>query len=455
MANSNGVTYTYTGTTLTRTYNGAVTGYTGSSGSLASVTSLPSSNVFTDGTTQTLTSVIFTTSNYAVMNGVTDTVNVTSLGGTINLYVGGTTTINSSLSALSGLNVFVDGGSATLAGGITALSGAVITLDNGGTFTNGTALLNVLSGITVNYSVNGGTFLIDGNGSAATVSGVTINNFSTQANANLEFAHLPSAVTSYTISGTGNQTITLLNGSTTIGTVTVNGTSFATGTYTQGQSGPLTFSYDGNGDIFVSAGTSIFYCFLPGTHILTPQGEVLIEDLRDGDMVITASGESVPIAAITTSRLSTQFADHSKIMPVRIAAGAFAEGLPTRDLYVSPDHSFFFDGVLVPAQLLINGSSIRQVSRAGEITYYHLELEPHDLIIAEGVVTESFLNTGGRQYQSQGSVVTLLPPAEPKTWEDACAPLLLAGPRLEAIRAALNGRAEIALASSGPLTAAA
>lgn len=434
--NPNGVTYTYTGTTLTRTYS------QGGGGSLTSVT-LPSSNVFSTNTSQALIGALGTT-NYAVMPGVTDTITIAaSVMATFNIYIGGTTTLNSAITALATVNLFVDGGSLTLSNLVTALSNTTITLDNGGSFGNGAAGISILSGVTINFDVNGGTLVATGNGtSEINLSNTTINNFNVLQDT-IEFKNLPATVTSYKITGAsgGPYTVTLLNGTTTIGKFIAASTSLTTGIFVEGQSGPLTFTYDAGADVFVSAATSTFYCFMAGTHILTPAGEVMIEDLRAGDLVITASGKAMPIKSLDVTYVSSQMANDKHAQPVKILAGAFAEGLPKRDLYVSPDHSFFFEDVLVPAHLLVNGSTICQIHRTSDITYYHLELEPHDLIIAEGVLTESFLNTGVQRRFSRQDVAMLLPAPDPKTWEDACAPLLLSGPRLDLIRAGLRQRA--------------
>ncbi|MCB8879778.1 Hint domain-containing protein [Acidisoma cellulosilytica] len=440
--NGNGVTY---GLTLSGSTYTLVITYPAGGGSPQTITGIPAANVLTASGNLTVATSLGQTANYVIAPGASAaiTMNVAILS-TSNIHVGGSATIGSTVSLASTTNIYVDGGAVTAATGQLAglLSGTNVYLDNGGTFGNGPALLSALNGTAVNFGSNGGTFVATGTGNPGSVidlSSLTINGFSNLKD-NIEFLNLASQVTSYSIAGTTNQTITLFNGSTQIGNVTVNGTAFPTGTVIEGQSGPLTFTYSG-GNVFVSAGTSTFFCFLAGTRILTPQGEVAIEDLHDGDLVMTAAGMAAPITSLAVTRISTQFTNHAQIMPVKISAGAFADGLPKRDLYVSPDHSFFFDGVLVPAQLLINDSTIRQISRAGEIVYYHLELEPHDLIIAEGVATESFLDTGGQPRAAQG-VVNLLPLAEPKTWDDACAPLLLAGPQLESIRARLQERAE-------------
>ena len=83
------------------------------------------------------------------------------------------------------------------------------------------------------------------------------------------------------------------------------------------------------------------------------------------------------------------------IEPVRIAADAFGRGLPTRALFLSPEHAVFADGVLIPVKLLINHRSIEQIT-PDHVTYYHVELPSHDLLLAEGLAVESYLDVGDR-----------------------------------------------------------
>jgi hypothetical protein len=130
------------------------------------------------------------------------------------------------------------------------------------------------------------------------------------------------------------------------------------------------------------------------------------------------------------------------VWPVRIAAGAFGEGGPARDLLVSPDHAVFVNGVLVPVKLLINGSNIVPMKR-DRVDYYHVELFEHAVIFAEGLTVESYLDTGDRaNFESDGAVCRLfadfssrLAPETAMVWETlGAAPLVTTGEALEAVR---------------------
>ncbi|MGE4481021.1 Hint domain-containing protein [Acidocella sp.] len=146
---------------------------------------------------------------------------------------------------------------------------------------------------------------------------------------------------------------------------------------------------------FVYAGSP--YCFYAGTRIATPSGHVTVETIQPGDLVLTEDGRALPVRWVGRSRIATRFADRLRGLPVRIKAGALAEGLPARDLVLSPDHAVFLDGVLVQAGALVNGVSILREEGVPEIfTYYHVELASHELLLAEGLPAESFVDNVDR-----------------------------------------------------------
>ena len=133
-------------------------------------------------------------------------------------------------------------------------------------------------------------------------------------------------------------------------------------------------------------------CYCAGTKIATPSGERDVETLRAGDLVTTADGSVKPVRWVGSSQRSSVFGDLGRILPVRIKAGALGDSLPVRDLVVSPGHGVLIDNVLVNASALLNGSSVvRETALPPVFTYYHVELDSHDLLVAEGVATESFL----------------------------------------------------------------
>ena len=181
-------------------------------------------------------------------------------------------------------------------------------------------------------------------------------------------------------------------------------------------------------------------CYAEGTHIRTPRGDVKIEDLLPGDTVISAFDQKAQSIKWIGRRHVDCTRHHAPetVWPVRVRAGAFGPCLPQRDLHLSRDHALYIEGRLVPVRCLINGESIAQV-RTSRVTYYHLELERHDVVWAENLPAETFLDAGNRG-AFEGAVTDLHPDFAAQSWEAACAPLLLAGPELEAIRRHLPSR---------------
>jgi len=183
-------------------------------------------------------------------------------------------------------------------------------------------------------------------------------------------------------------------------------------------------------------------CYCRGTRILTPDGERRVEELAIGDLLITRTGAARPIRWIGRRAYSGRFvAGDRNLLPIRFAAGALADGVPVRDLLVSPLHAFFLDGVLIPAWALVNELSIRQLEAVDTLEYFHLELDTHDVILAEGALSESFVDDGGRDlFQNAGQYRVLYPNAVPKP-PRYCAPRLDAGELVETVHARLLARA--------------
>jgi hypothetical protein len=176
-------------------------------------------------------------------------------------------------------------------------------------------------------------------------------------------------------------------------------------------------------------------CFRDGTRIRTPSGDVGIEALRPGDGVVTSTGEVRGIIWAGARRLvCAQYAHPHLLWPVRIAAGALGGNLPTRDLWLSPDHALFLDGVLIPVRCLINHTSIVPVPM-DVVTWHHLELDSHDVILAEGAPAESYLRTSGREGFFGGGTVTAIPGHGLMSREaNSRFPLVVTGPILSAVR---------------------
>ncbi len=184
-------------------------------------------------------------------------------------------------------------------------------------------------------------------------------------------------------------------------------------------------------------------CFLAGTAILGPAGEVAVERLRVGDMVMTQTDDGLRLEPVRwIGRRQVDPARHPRprdVLPVRVRRGAFGDGLPRRDLFLSPNHAVFADDVLIPVRYLVDGDGIRQLSSAGRITYFHIELDHHSVVLAEGLPCESYLETGGRRMFENGGVPLALHADFTALAWDALgyAPLVVTGPKLLAVRSRL------------------
>jgi Hint domain len=208
----------------------------------------------------------------------------------------------------------------------------------------------------------------------------------------------------------------------------------------------LTFTVvpDGSGGSVVEVA-----CFAAGTRIATRAGEAPVETLRPGDLVRTLGGRLAPVRWVGWTRVD--LARHpapARAAPVCIRADAFARGQPRHDLFVSPEHCLFVDGALVPAFALLNGATIARRDRLDSVTYWHVELDRHDVLLAEGLPAESYLDTGNRALFAGEAGVRALHPdltgppdaAALGVWAArGCAPLRLVAPER---RAALRARAE-------------
>ena len=152
-------------------------------------------------------------------------------------------------------------------------------------------------------------------------------------------------------------------------------------------------------------------CFARGTRISGQEGLVLVESLRPHATVIDNEGKATNVKWIGYQRRTPEFAQFDDYLPVKICAGALAENVPVRDLYLSPDHAILVDGHLIHAKALVNGKSIVQMTEwQGDIEYYHIETENHEIIFAEGVPCETFIdNVSREQFDNYAEYQALYP----------------------------------------------
>lgn len=337
------------------------------------------------------------------------------------------------------------------------------TVTNAGTLTGGTdalyakhnAYLTVDAGAVFNGNVvdhaNGGQLILGGNTNGSLdIDSFTGFKFITFGTATWTLEGTASQLAnSETISGMGHGDSLLLDNfaATAVsyiantGLVLTNASGTATIHVTGGFSpGSVAFTTAG-GATDISAP-----CFATGTRILTTAGEIPVEDIAIGDELVTVR-EDGPLTArvIWTGRRHVNLATHPEpdlVRPIRITAGAFAPGIPARDLRVSPNHAIYWDGHLFEAAALVNNITIFQETTPRAITYHHIELEAHDIILAEGLPTESYLDTGNRRmFDSEPGPTTLHPNFYPGPLDaTACTHLIRHGEPLDTLRTHLATR---------------
>jgi hypothetical protein len=298
----------------------------------------------------------------------------------------------------------------------------------------GTLVLGTGSDILLDVAPGGAQSVTFGSGTEALILGAPALNTTAFAAMSVGFGDLIAFGGSIAIDGiasspgTAGENVTLtVTENASIGTITFDNVSGAT------HFNLTTYA----GDAAIQAA-----CYAAGTRIATPRGEIAVEDLRVGDVVRTVlNGTEAPI--VWVGKREVDCANHPKpkqVWPVHVAAGAFGPGQPHTELVLSPDHAAYVNEVLIPVRYLINGSTIRQVP-VDSVTYHHVELPQHDVLLAQGLPAESFLDMrNGSNYANRPGPVRLYPDYSTRMWEAfGCARLVVAGAELEAARALVAG----------------
>jgi hypothetical protein len=176
-------------------------------------------------------------------------------------------------------------------------------------------------------------------------------------------------------------------------------------------SGSFQLPSDGNG------GTDITLCFVAGTRIATPDGEVPVEQLQIGDLVLTAHNGPHAVTWIGNGKVLATRGRRSAATPVIVRKGALADNVPNRDLHVTKAHSLYIDEVLIPVEFLVNRRTILWDDRAQEVEIYHVELDSHDVLLANGAPAESYRDDGNRWlfHNANGLAPAAAGPIRPRT----------------------------------------
>ncbi len=198
---------------------------------------------------------------------------------------------------------------------------------------------------------------------------------------------------------------------------------FAGGSVALGLSQPGTVTATASTD-----GTQIaLLCCCSNTLILTPDGECAVQDLAVGELVTTVRGDARRIAWIGTGKVLATRGRRSGATPVIVRKGALADNVPNRDLRLTKGHALWLDNVLIPVELLLNHRSIEWDDRAQQVTLYHIELDTHDVLLANGAPAGSYRDDGNRWLFSNANSGWQQEPQAP------CASLLSGGSQVDAI----------------------
>ena len=395
--------------------------------------------------------------NVASGQTITDTNQITGPGivltggGTLvlennnNTYTGGTIVQNGTLlidGSIANSAVTVDSG-AVIGGKGTA---GAVTVESSGTFAPGdpstftVASLTLESGSTFDEEIGGtapGTGGAGGYDQTVVESGGAISLGGATLDISLVDSFTPSVGNAFTI--INNETGSPVSG--TFAGLAEGATFEADNTWFQ-------ISYDAGASNDVTVTDVACYC--AGTLIRTPCGNRGVEKLQIGDEVMTASGAARPIKWIGRRSYSGRFVMGRKdILPVCIKAGALDDNVPRRDLWISPNHAMYFaddnnDGMLIEAKDLINGTSIVQAESVGQVEYIHIELETHDVIIAEGALAETFIDDDSRGIFHNAHEYRTLYTDAPAALARYCAARLDEGYELETVRRRIALRAGLA-----------
>jgi hypothetical protein len=345
----------------------------------------------------------------------------------------------------------VSGGAITLAGGL--LDAAAVTLSSGSTLSgNGNV---VAAGIGAKIALTGGEIRasngllsLDGNvsissGSIGIAGGAALDLIQSAAGGAIGFAGSGAVLTVDNLAEDSSAVTGMLAGDVidligvAPGQVTFSGGTISAtdgsgnvlGGFALGVAATqpaVSIVSDGAGGALITLGGEMA-CFARGSRLLTPNGYVPVEAFKPGDPVITRLGIRRAVRWIGRRNLAVDLKARQDMRPVLVQPGAFGLHQPSRPVRLSPSHAVFVDGVLVPVRHLVNGATILREGSGGMVTYFHIELDRHDVLMAEGLPVESYLDTGNRgEFQHELGVRG--------SCRKACAKVVTGGPALARIR---------------------
>lgn len=209
-----------------------------------------------------------------------------------------------------------------------------------------------------------------------------------------------------------------------------------------------------NGDQYSKATSSSGFnpgapvCYLRDTHIGTPSGHSLVQDIRPGDEILSLENGKIVTTQVVWVGKATYVADpllpdDLSGYPVRIRADAVGPGVPNKDMLITSEHSLFFDGKFIPVRMLVNSGSISYDKSFHSYDYYHIETASHAVILADCVWSESYLNTGNQERFGKNAASARRRAVPQKCWnENSAVPLCVDREFVEPIFTELNNRSQ-------------
>ncbi|AHJ68518.1 Hint domain-containing protein [Granulibacter bethesdensis] len=325
---------------------------------------------------------------------------------------------------------------------LTISSGAVV---SGATIAGGVPTVSVLNGGTMTDSLEVNGYLVVANGGV--VSGNTYNSNVVRISAGGS-----SINDTYINSGPDADSaanVTVMSGATVTSPYLGNASAGAfTMTVSAGATVTEPTTVAGGGRLVTYAGIDgSAPCFLPDSMITLARGDVPVQDIEVGDEIVTYHDGTVSVRKVTwvgksQMRVQPSVPDDLAGYPVRVLKDAIAPDVPCKDMLITGEHCLFLDGAFVPVRMLVNGRSILYDKTFMVYDCYHIETETHSVIKADGVLTESYLDTGNRYaFQSKGRVVAINGRRN-LDWNAAAAPLCVSRDFVEPLFRQIEARAE-------------
>ncbi|MGV4878572.1 Hint domain-containing protein [Acetobacter indonesiensis] len=458
---STSVAYFYSGATITNALIADGTTATAYDGVVIDGATISSGGTLTaSADTSSVSRIVVSSGGVAALSSsVSSSAYTVSAGGLISA---GTSTVyggvagSTNVTALTGTwsAVLVDGATVYQSGtgsNITTVSGPVALDDN--------AILYVTSGATASgvedaggllgyIYVNSGGTLANSNitydivtvSAGGTTSGNTFEGYAGSYVAN----YGASIDDTYSTEGGSTSFVYVYNGASVTSAVVTDGTTL--NAYVGAELDSTTVTSGGS----VLTGVA---CFLAGSMIRTPSRDIAVEKIQIGDQISVFDWKSNAEITKTVSWVGSQklsvnhnLPDDEAGFPVRVLKNAIADGVPYKDMLITPEHCLFFEDRFVPVRMLVNGRSIFYDRSFTHYTYFHIETEQHSVIWADGMLTESYLDTGNRSgFRQNGKVVRFNPRAEKshQDWNSAgAAPLSVSRNDVETLFCSINLRAE-------------